>query len=70
MPVVRLCPHCRKSFLKSTYQMIEHATKCNPNGYVTISCKKNTSVIQTEGIKNNLEKISKKQFPSFLPPSS
>lgn len=24
MPVVRICPHCRKGFLKSTYQMIEH----------------------------------------------
>ena len=24
MPVVRICPRCRKGFLKSTYQMIEH----------------------------------------------
>jgi len=24
MPVIRSCPFCRKGFLKSTYQMIEH----------------------------------------------
>ena len=28
MPVVRLCPYCKKGFLKSTYQMIEHVKKC------------------------------------------
>ena len=33
MPVLRLCPHCKRGFLKSTYQMLEHVTKCNPNGH-------------------------------------
>ena len=28
MPHVRCCPYCRKCFIKSTYQMFEHATKC------------------------------------------
>ena len=28
MPVVRLCPYCKKGFLKSTYQMFEHVKKC------------------------------------------
>jgi len=36
MPHVRCCPYCRKCFIKSTYQMIEHATKCKDvNPYPT-----------------------------------
>jgi hypothetical protein len=66
MPVVRLCPHCRKGFLKSTYQMIEHATKCNPNATKTIICNnRKYNILQHEGedAKINikcLEKIAKK----------
>ena len=71
MPVLRLCPHCKRGFLKSTYQMLEHVTKCNPNGHsVTVYSGKNKmKILQTEGVKNdqiyNLEKISKKELSSF-----
>jgi hypothetical protein len=29
MPVVRMCYYCKKSFLKSTYQMIKHVETCD-----------------------------------------
>ena len=28
MPIVRLCPYCKKGFLKSTYQMFKHVQNC------------------------------------------
>jgi len=28
MPIVRLCPYCKKGFLKSTYQMLKHVQNC------------------------------------------
>ena len=51
--------------------MLEHVTKCNPNGSIIINCKnkKKINIIQIEGIKNhqicNLEKVSKKELSSF-----
>ena len=27
MPVVRVCPHCKKSMIASTYQMMNHVMK-------------------------------------------
>ena len=30
MPVVRICARCRKGFLCSTYQLIEHWKTCSP----------------------------------------
>ena len=30
MPVPRVCVHCRKTLLASTYEMFEHVKKCAP----------------------------------------
>ena len=30
MPVVRLCPYCKRSFLKSTYEMYKHIQTHHP----------------------------------------
>ena len=30
MPVPRVCAHCRKTLLASTYEMFEHVKKCAP----------------------------------------
>lgn len=43
MPVVRLCPYCKKSFLKSTYQMYEHVKKCDKYKPVIINVNNNSN---------------------------
>lgn len=40
MPTVRLCPYCRKGFLKSTYQMIEHVKNCDKYKMITETLNK------------------------------
>lgn len=43
MPVVRLCPYCKKSFLKSTYQMFEHVQKCDKYKPVIVNVNNNSN---------------------------
>jgi hypothetical protein len=54
MPVIRSCPFCRKGFLKSTYQMIEHVnTKHkstvlkNSKSFTTLNKEKNSDLDTT-----------------------
>ena len=57
MPTVRLCPYCRKGFLKSTYQMFEHVKKCDKYKIITETLDKNqpaTNNIQ-QSINNKLQ---------------
>lgn len=39
MPVIRICPHCKKGFLASTYQMIAHVEKFHKNKCVVVNLK-------------------------------
>ena len=43
MPVVRVCPYCKKSFLKSTYQMFEHVQKCDKYKPVIVNVNNNSN---------------------------
>ena len=43
MPVARTCFYCRKTFLKSTYEMFSHVQ----------SCSKYKEVIKTQSNNNN-----------------
>lgn len=57
MPVIRICPHCKKSFLKSTYQMLSHVESC-------VSFKGPTIV--TVQPRNKKEDINKKHKDVIL----
>ena len=53
MPVIRICPYCKKGFLKSTYQMLLHVEKCvNFKGPTTVT-------IQPRNIKEDINKKHK-----------
>ena len=43
MPVVRICPYCKKAFLKSTYQMFEHVKKCDKYKPVIVNVNNNSN---------------------------
>lgn len=55
MPVVRVCARCRKGFLCSTYQLIEHWTNCSPvhptNAKLETASPANRPTIQNSGIR-------------------
>ena len=37
MPVIRICPHCKKGFLASTYQMIAHVEKYHKDKCIIVN---------------------------------
>ena len=39
MPVVRMCPHCKKGFIASTYQMSEHVEKYHKDKCIIVNLK-------------------------------
>ena len=43
MPVVRLCPYCKKGFLKSTYQMLAHVEKCDKYKPIIVNVNNNSN---------------------------
>ncbi len=51
MPVVRLCPYCKKSFLKSTYQMYEHVKKCDKYKSVIVNVNNNSNEKSLKTVK-------------------
>ena len=58
MPVVRICPYCKKSFLKSTYQMFEHVQKCDKYKPIIITIN-NDKINKTTNLKKSTFKITK-----------
>lgn len=40
MPVVRICPHCKKGFLASTYQMFAHVERYHKDKSVIVKVSK------------------------------
>lgn len=55
MPVVRLCPYCKKGFLKSTYQMFEHVKKCDKYKPIIIEVKKKITPAISQKTKDKLQ---------------
>jgi len=58
MPVVRLCPYCKKGFLKSTYQMLAHVEKCDNYKPIIITIN-NDKISKTTNPKKSTFKITK-----------
>lgn len=52
MPVARTCFYCRKTFLKSTYEMFSHVQ----------SCSKYKEFVKTQHNNNNSDKIPAKVY--------
>lgn len=55
MPVVRICFHCKKRFLASSYQMYRHAEECKQK----ILSGHNRPVYLEKGWKDNVSKVDK-----------
>ena len=58
MPVIRVCPFCRKGFLKSTYQMIQHVETKHASTVLRNSKSFNTIVSTPHEVAESEEKDS------------
>lgn len=58
MPVVRICPHCKKGFLASTYQMITHVEKYHKDKSISINLKKSKNITSSKVNKPTPKNIS------------
>ena len=63
MPVVRMCYYCKKSFLKSSYQMLQHVEKCDKY-LLHIEEEKKSKDSQSVIFKK--DRTNEKQKPTFI----
>ena len=57
MPVVRICPHCKKGFMASSYQMSDHVEKFHKDKSVVIHVNNRNLFDKSKNITRN--KINK-----------
>ena len=53
MPVVRLCPHCKKGFLASTYQMLAHVEKYHKDKSVIVHVNNTSLINKSKNVTRN-----------------
>ena len=67
MPIVRLCPYCKKGFLKSTYQMLKHVQNCEKYNPTIIHVNNNTKNSSNFKIKKIADEIKPSILFSYKP---
>lgn len=65
MPVVRVCAHCKKSMLASTYQLIDHVFNKCPVYKEKVKTEQKKKGINIIKISVNENKLIKKRLKYF-----
>ena len=58
MPVARTCPHCKKTFLASTYYMLRHVEKYHKDKSISSNLKKSKNITSSKINKPTPKNIS------------
>ena len=53
MPVVRMCPHCKKGFIASTYQMSEHVEKYHKDKSIIVHLNNTSLINKSKNVTRN-----------------